>query len=267
MVAVRERADDVNEIEMYQDMRSIGSAEGCWRTFNFDMYSRSPVVARLQCHLPNLQRVQFAEGTEPQAAEDGPPTTTLTAWLDYLRLHPEARISTDTWSAPYCDFPEHYTYDKKEKAWKPLQKYPPEPTVGRLYAVHPSAGESFYLRMLLHKVPGSELELLDVADDALRVADQFTLEAFKYVGRRRCQARVVQGGLRRAEHAAQRRRQEGGRSAPLQWCARLTDRLERDGQPIQSQLGTEPSRTPASRAAPRSPAETGSGRRVAARRR
>ena len=181
MVAVRERADDVNEIEMYQDMRSIGSAEGCWRTFNFDMYSRSPVVARLQCHLPNLQRVQFAEGTEQQAAEDGPPTTTLTAWLDYLRLHPEARISTDTWSAPYCDFPEHYTYDKKEKAWKPLQKYPPEPTVGRLYAVHPSAGESFYLRMLLHKVPGSELELLDVADDALRAADQFTLEAFKYV--------------------------------------------------------------------------------------
>ena len=35
--------------------------------------------------------------------------------------------------------------------------------------------------MLLHKVPGSELELLDVADDALRAANQFTLEAFKYV--------------------------------------------------------------------------------------
>jgi len=40
------------------------------------------------------------------------------------------------------------------------------------YIVHPKD---------LAQVPGSELELLDVADDALRAANQFTLEAFKYV--------------------------------------------------------------------------------------
>ena len=40
MVAVTEANVDVNEIELYQDMRSIGASEGCWHTFSFDMYDR-----------------------------------------------------------------------------------------------------------------------------------------------------------------------------------------------------------------------------------
>ena len=41
-----------NEISEYQDMRSIGSSEACWRIFGFDMRSRKPSVIGLRVHLP-----------------------------------------------------------------------------------------------------------------------------------------------------------------------------------------------------------------------
>eukprot|EP00966_Prymnesium_polylepis_P257758 5954856-Prymnesium_polylepis.1 len=31
-----------HELEMYEDLRSMGSAEACWKTFEFPMYSRYP---------------------------------------------------------------------------------------------------------------------------------------------------------------------------------------------------------------------------------
>jgi len=46
MVAVR-YGGVINEIELFQDVRSFGSAEGCWRIFNFDMSGRAPPVVRL----------------------------------------------------------------------------------------------------------------------------------------------------------------------------------------------------------------------------
>ena len=58
-----------------------------------------------------------------------------------------------------------------------LQKHPAEPSVGRIYTVHPNAGASFYLRTLLHHVPGCDLELSNVVDEEQRTADQFTLDA------------------------------------------------------------------------------------------
>lgn len=186
MMAVREPGADTNEIDLYQDFRSIGSAEGCWRTFDFDMYDRKPVVVRLQVHLPDMQRCTWEEGHEQEAVEAGPPATTLTAWLDYIREHPEARTpkmenNAVVWSAKYPDFPELYTFNKK--VWTPLQRFAATKTIGRVYNVHPSAGQSFYLRLLLHHVPGCELELTaDGIAPSQRNADQFTLEAFKYVG-------------------------------------------------------------------------------------
>jgi hypothetical protein len=59
MVSVRTQSTEprpVNEIQQYQDLRSMGSSEGCWRTFNFAMYSRSPPVHALCIHLENGQR-------------------------------------------------------------------------------------------------------------------------------------------------------------------------------------------------------------------
>ena len=188
MMAVREPGAGTNEIELYQDMRSIGSAEGCWRTFDFDMYDRAPVVKRLQVHLPDMQSCTYEEGSEEAAITAGPPTTTLTAWLDYIKAHPEARAPVLNesgevlWSAKYPDFPELYTFNSK-KEWRPLRKFGAIKTIGRVINVHPSAGQAFYLRLLLHHVPACELELADGAiEPSDRAVDQFTLEAFKYVG-------------------------------------------------------------------------------------
>ena len=188
MMAVREPGTDSNEIELFQDFRSIGSAEGCWRTFDFDMYDRAPVVKRLHVHLSDLQRCTWEEGHEEEAVQAGPPATTLTTWLAYIKEHPEARspvLSTHgevLWSAKYPDFPELYTFDSK-KVWHPLKQFEATKTIGRVFNVHPSAGESFYLRLLLHHVPASELALMhnDIEPTA-READHFTLDAFKYVG-------------------------------------------------------------------------------------
>ena len=63
MVAVRSKGA-VNEIELFQDVRSFGSSEGCWRTFNFEMSHRAPTVVRLPVHLEDQQTCQFVEGTE-----------------------------------------------------------------------------------------------------------------------------------------------------------------------------------------------------------
>ena len=49
----------LDEIELYQDFRSIGASEGCWRTFDFPMYGRNPAVERLPCHLENEQACTY----------------------------------------------------------------------------------------------------------------------------------------------------------------------------------------------------------------
>ena len=54
-----------------------------------------------------------------------------------------------------------------------------EKVIGRVYTVHPSAGEVFYLRTLLHHLTGRDLALAD-APPADRAAHAFTFEALKY---------------------------------------------------------------------------------------
>ena len=83
MVALHTKDGALNEIDLYRDMRSMGSAESCWRTFGFAMYSRSPPVRALVLHLENTY---FAEGAERTALARGPPTTELTAWFEW-RMH------------------------------------------------------------------------------------------------------------------------------------------------------------------------------------
>ena len=175
----------VNEIELYQDFRSIGSAEGCWRTFDFAMYSRYPSVERLPCHLPNHQMCRYMDGTERAAVAAGPPETALTAWFRIIRVDVEARtpiVNTNpilAWSAKYPDFPERYTFKKKQ--WMKRQKGCGNGSViGRVYVVHPGAGDNFYLRLLLHAVSANQLGLEGVTLPSA-VGDAFTEQAFKYV--------------------------------------------------------------------------------------
>ena len=192
MVALRAEGEDVDEINMFHDMRSFGSAEGCWRTFDFAMSGRAPPVVRLPVHLEHRQRCTYEDGTEVATVDKGEPDTELTAWFDYIKQHTDARqprqagSTGEVWSAKYPDFAEQYLFDDKQKVWQPRKRRHAFGYVGRVYHVPHSAGETYYLRMLLHHMPACDLALGVGPDDesaeaaARRAADAFSFEALKY---------------------------------------------------------------------------------------
>lgn len=56
----------------------------------------------------------------------------------------------------YHDFPSIAVWESKDRAWKLRQRVVGGFTpIGRMYSVHPTAGEKFYLRLLLCHVPGA----------------------------------------------------------------------------------------------------------------
>lgn len=175
MVAVREATDaPENEIALFQDMRSFGSSEACWRTFNFAMYGRSPTVQRLPIHLENMQRCQYEAGHERQRVAAGAPKTELTAWFDYLADDAHAASRSQT----YADFPEQHAFNKTQKVWKVRRPRGARP-VGRVYTIHPSAGDVFYLRTLLHNVTGEQLGLASATGEQA-ATDRYSFDALKY---------------------------------------------------------------------------------------
>ena len=62
----------------------------------------------------------------------------LVAFFKYNEEHPNTNV-------PYIKFPEMFIYEKKH--WR-IRKQGTT-TLGRVYSIHPSKGETFYLRMLL----------------------------------------------------------------------------------------------------------------------
>ena len=111
MVGLHTTNNARNEIDRYRDMRSLGSAEGCWRTFNFGLYTRSPPVHALCLHLENGQRTYFAEGMERDALANGPPAAELLAWFAHVRsLRPEDRVATNLWYARNALISSHHPH-------------------------------------------------------------------------------------------------------------------------------------------------------------
>ena len=134
--AVRPRS----EVHEYQDMRSLGSSEACWRLFCFNISEHHPAVYAMRVHLQDQQMVTFEEGQEHQMAERDH-TTELTAFFNYNRDNPGTAVM-------YCDFPEQFTWQKSSKKWVPRREA--FDTIGRLLTIHPLAGDVYYLRMLLN---------------------------------------------------------------------------------------------------------------------
>ena len=142
------RAND--EIQLYLDARYIGSCEGIWRIYQFPTHKEYPAVVRLQIHLPGQQWVTWNQDEHPdmqeivdQAAEKD---TVLTAYFKANETHEAAR------NLLYQDFPNKFVWVDKKKKWKIRQR---EFAIGRMYYVHPTSGERFYLRLLLTAVKGA----------------------------------------------------------------------------------------------------------------
>ena len=51
------------------------------------------------------------------------------------------------------DFPQRFVWEKERRKWKPRSRCD---VIGRMYFVHPSAGERFYLGLLLTTVTGAK---------------------------------------------------------------------------------------------------------------
>ncbi|XP_070555422.1 uncharacterized protein [Ptychodera flava] len=135
----------INEIQRFIDARYVSATEACWRIFHYDLHDRSPAIQRLAVHLPGKEKVFYREGRAAEAIQHSK-VTTLTAWFKANSEISDARL------IPYHNFPEHFTWNATTCEWKPRKK---GLAIGRLYQANPVEGERFYLRLLLHHVPGS----------------------------------------------------------------------------------------------------------------
>ena len=159
---------NINEIKKYTTARYIGACNAMWRIFGYEMEERSPNVIRLQLHLPNQQQIFFVEGQEQEALiNERNNRTMFTAYFNqvYLeqinplnlneigynhtrQLYPQAKDLT------YQDFPNYYSWNTKDKLWNRRKRPHMSECVGRMFTTSPTAGELFYLRILLTKRKG-----------------------------------------------------------------------------------------------------------------
>lgn len=131
-----------DEITEYQDRRSIGASEAVWRIFKYFISERYPAVYALRVHLPNQQTVTFQEGQERQVLQrDSARKTELTEFFTFNQINQLTNVS-------YVKFPQNHVWVKSALSWKVRTRE--FGTIGRILTVHPTAGEVFYLRMLLN---------------------------------------------------------------------------------------------------------------------
>jgi hypothetical protein len=110
-------------------------------------------------HLKGHQTILFQEGTDAATVLNRNPHTTLTAWFAFNKtarehLNPSAPLHLAL-NTLYHDFPHIATWKKKEKQWAFRTQTLSLVLVGRMYFVQPSEGERYFLRLLLHHVPGA----------------------------------------------------------------------------------------------------------------
>lgn len=137
----------VDEIKEYLECRYICEQDALWRIYGYDIHGKIPEVERLPVHMPNMNFVQFRSTSNLAGvvSDDFFKRTMLTEWFKTNWLHPP------TWSLTYCDFPTKWSWDTSSRSWIPRKR---GRKIGRLYYVHPSAGELYHLRMLLMIVRG-----------------------------------------------------------------------------------------------------------------
>ncbi|EOA28676.1 hypothetical protein CARUB_v10024900mg [Capsella rubella] len=152
-----ESQEEINEIKNYLECRYLSACEATWRIFAFDIHERKPAVTRLSLHLPNQQRITYPEGARLEyiLSKEGIDKTMLTEWFEMNKRCPEARKLT------YIQFPTYYVWDSDGKMWSERKQ---GFSIGRIVNIHPTAGDLYYLRMLLNteKGPTSFDDLLTV---------------------------------------------------------------------------------------------------------
>ena len=140
-----------DEIRHYLDARYVSSCEATWRLYFFEVQDHQPSILRLAVHLPQQQPVVLNVDRDTvqdalQRHEDR--DTTLTGWFKANALHQDGVVNNTL----YQDFPNKMVWHKDTHLWTVRQR---GFQIGRMYYAHPSAGERFYLRLLLTVVKGA----------------------------------------------------------------------------------------------------------------
>ncbi|MCO5547311.1 hypothetical protein L7F22_000759 [Adiantum nelumboides] len=127
---------------MYLNGRYVSASEACWRIFDFPLHSDAPDVQRLSVHVPSSQMVTFQDHDRlgDVLQRDTLEKTTLTEWFACNVEKPEANDTL------YIDFPQKWVWNSSSKKWTKRRR---GDTIGRMYFVQPSAGERYYVRLLL----------------------------------------------------------------------------------------------------------------------
>ena len=138
-----------NEIHSYLDARYISSTQACHNIFEFPMHMEWPAVYRLPVHLPGRQSVVFRAEDEVENVLNNVKDTQLLGWFK-ANQDPNL-IDAGAHDHLYQDFPKHFVWNKSRAVWTIRQRYK---AIGRMYSVPVTAGEAFYLRLLLTVVKG-----------------------------------------------------------------------------------------------------------------
>ncbi|RZB68704.1 hypothetical protein D0Y65_038465 [Glycine soja] len=138
-----------DEIKQYLDCRYVSPPEACWKIFAFPMHARSPAVERLYFHLENQQHVYWTD--DQQIGEVQSKNTIkesmFTAWMHSNKIYSYG------WDLTYHQYISRFVYVTRKRCWQPRKQ---GNAIGRLIWVPPSAGELFYLRMMLSTAKGAQ---------------------------------------------------------------------------------------------------------------
>ena len=153
-----EEQDMRDEVKKFQTRRYLSACEAAFRICFYPMVRIEPTVKQMTVHLPNEQQVYF-EPTKASATDAlrNASITMLTAFFEANSANKYC-TNTETYARDlkYEEFPDSFVWTKDNegrKCWKPRQKG--KPGVGRMISIHPTKGETFYLRLLLKHRKGS----------------------------------------------------------------------------------------------------------------
>ena len=117
MVSVRNAED---EIETFEDMRTIGPSEAFWRIYEFPLHKRYPTCQSLEVHLQNQQQVYFDEEDDMvELMSQRPKMTQLVAFFNINTEEPNGPNINLT----YAEFPSKYIW-LQSKEWKLRSRQP-----------------------------------------------------------------------------------------------------------------------------------------------
>ena len=142
-----ELGQENDEIKKYLSGRYISPVEAVWRISEFPMHEEDPTVYQLPVHLPGQQAVYFKPNSTREEIQKklANTNTMLMGYFNYYNENPTAKKHL------YQDFPQHFTWCAKNRIWQIRKKII---VIGRISYCNPSAGERFYLRLLLTVIPG-----------------------------------------------------------------------------------------------------------------